>query len=138
VEFKRDREDEIDPVVQPEIKPHTGGFTALSVAKGLVREPVLTIEIGGEEFLFMVDTGAMISLVQPNISKGQVQPCDVKARGVTGTHLKVLGEQKIEFVVRSKDYYMTFVHMFVVSPMNRCSSGIFVWISCSSWELKSV
>jgi len=124
VEFKRDREDEIDPVVQPEIKPHTGGCFALSVAKGLVTEPVLTIEIGGKEFLFMVDTGAMISLVQPNISKAQVQPCDVKARGVTGTHLRVLGEQEIEFIIRSKDYYMTFVHTFVVSPMNRCSSGI--------------
>ena len=86
--------------------------TALSVAKGLVTEPVLTIEIGRKEFLFMVDTGAMISLVQPSISKAQVQPCDVKARGVTGTHLKVLGEQKIEFVVRSKDYYMTCSHVF--------------------------
>jgi len=87
-------------------------------------EPVLTIEIGGEVFLFMVDTGAMVSLIQPGISKAQVQSCGVQARGVTGTQLKVLGEQKIEFVIRSKDYYMTFVHTFIVSPMNRCSSGI--------------
>jgi hypothetical protein len=33
----------------------------------------------------MVDTGAMFSLVQPGISKAQVQPCDVQARGITGT-----------------------------------------------------
>ena len=66
----------------------------------------------------------MVSLIQPGISKAQVQPCDVKARGVTGTQLKVLGEQEMEFVVRSKDYYMTFVHTFIVSPMIRCSSGI--------------
>jgi len=106
------------------MKPYTGYYTALSVAKGLVTEPVLTIEIGGEEFLFMVDTGAMVLSVQPKISKAQVQPCDVNSRGVSGTQLKVLGEQGIEFVMRSKEYYMTFVHTFIVSHMNRCSSGI--------------
>jgi len=80
--FKRDREDESDPAVLPEMK---GGCTALSVAKGLVTEPVLTLEIEGEECEFMVDTGAMVSLIQPGISKAYVQPCDVQARGVTGT-----------------------------------------------------
>jgi len=54
------------------MKPYTGGCTALSVAKDLVTEPVLTMEIGGEEFLFMVDTGVMVSLVRPKISKAQV------------------------------------------------------------------
>ena len=87
--FKRDREDENDPVVQPELKPYMevskGGCTALSVAKGLVTEPVLTLEIEGEEREFMVDTGAMVSLIQPAVSKAYVQPCDVQARGVTGT-----------------------------------------------------
>jgi len=98
--------------------------TALSVGMGLVTEPVLTIEIGGGEFLFMVDTCAMVSLIQPGISKAQVQPCDVKARGVTGTQLKII-EQKFEFTVRDQGYFMTFVHTVIVSPMNRCSSGIF-------------
>jgi len=67
------------------MKPCTEGCAALSVEKGIVTEPVLTIVTGGEEFLFMVDTGAMVSLIQPGISKAQLQPCDVKARGVTGT-----------------------------------------------------
>ena len=71
MEFKRDREDENDPVVQPEIKPATEGCTALSVVKGLVTEPVLTIETGGEDFLFMVETSTMVSLIQPGISKGR-------------------------------------------------------------------
>jgi hypothetical protein len=56
------------------------GCTASSVAKGCVTELVLTLEIG-------VDTGAMISLIQPRISRAQVQPCDVQARGVTDTQL---------------------------------------------------
>jgi len=106
------------------MKPYTEDCTALSVVRGLVTEPVLTIEIGGEEFLFMVDTGAMVSLIQPGICKAQVQPCDVKTRGVTGTQLEVLGEQEIEFTVKSEDYCKTFIHTFIVSPLNRCSSGI--------------
>ena len=80
-----------------------GGCTALSVAKGLLTEPVLTLEIGGEECGFMVDTGAMVSLIQPRISKAQEQPCDVQARGVTGIQLEVLGEQEIEFTLMNKD-----------------------------------
>jgi len=96
----------------------------MSAAKGLVREPVLTLEIGGEEFSFMVDTGAMVSLIQPGISKAQVQPCDVQARGVTGTQLDILGEQEVRFNLRSNNGYMKFVHTFVVSPLKRCSSGI--------------
>jgi predicted aspartyl protease len=83
--FKRDREDEDEPAVQPEVEPNTGGCTALSVAKGLVTEHILTLEIEGEECEFMVDTGAMVSLIQPGISKMKVQPCDVQARGITGT-----------------------------------------------------
>jgi len=77
------------------VKPYTeGGCTALSVIKGLVTEPVLTLEIEGEECEFMVDTGAMVSLIQPAVNKAYVQPCDVRARGVTGTQLEILGEQK--------------------------------------------
>ena len=58
-------------------------------------EPLLTIEVGGEEFLFMVDTGAMVSLIQPTVSNAQVRPCNVQARGVTGTELDILGEQQL-------------------------------------------
>ena len=100
--FKRDKEDENDPVLLPEVKPYTeGGCTALSVIKGLVTEPVMTLEIEGDECEFMVDTGAMVSLIQPAVSKAYVQPCDVEARGVTGTQLEILGEQEVEFVLRN-------------------------------------
>jgi len=85
---------------------------------------VLTLQIGGEEFIFMVDTGAMVSLIQPRISGAQVRPCDVQARGVTGTQLDILGEQEVEFALCNNDGLVTFVHTFVVSPLKRCSSGI--------------
>jgi hypothetical protein len=54
---------------------------------------LLTVEIGGEEFSFMVDTGAMVSIVQPRISEAQVQACDVQARGVTGTQILLVNRQ---------------------------------------------
>jgi hypothetical protein len=78
-------------------------------------EPVLTLEIGGEVFSFMVDTGATISLIQPRISR---------AKSVTGTQLEVIGQQRIKFTLRSKNYFKTFVYTFIVSPSIRCSSGI--------------
>jgi len=72
----------------------------------------------------MVDTGAMVSLIQPGISKTQVQPCDVQARGVTGTQLDILGEQDVIFFLKNNDRFVKFTHVFVVSPLERCSSGI--------------
>jgi hypothetical protein len=44
-----------------------------------------------------------------------VQSCDVQARGVTGTKLDILGEREVEFILRSNNGDMTFVHQFVVS-----------------------
>jgi len=85
---------------------------------------LLTAEIEGEEFVFMVDTGTIISIIQPDISKAQVQPCDIKARGIMGTQLDVIGEQEIEFTLQSNEHDTTFVHTFLVSPLLRCSSGI--------------
>jgi hypothetical protein len=53
-----------------------------------------------------------------------MKPCDVQARGVIGTQLNIISEQEVEFILRNKNYYMTFVHTFVVSSLIRCSSGI--------------
>ena len=72
----------------------------------------------------MVDNGAMVSLIQPGICRAQVQPCDVQARGMTSTHLDILGEQEVRFNLQSNYGYMTFVHTFVISPLKRCSPGI--------------
>jgi hypothetical protein len=72
----------------------------------------------------MVDTGTMVTLIQPGIYKAQMQPCDMQARGVTGTQLEIMGEQEVELILRNRNYYITFAHTFIVSPSIRCSSGI--------------
>jgi predicted aspartyl protease len=82
------------------------------------------VNIGGEDFEFMVDTGAMVSVVQPGVSKARVQPCDVRATCVTGTQLEILGEQEIEITLRNEGYGVSRVHMFLVCPLVRCSCGI--------------
>jgi hypothetical protein len=72
----------------------------------------------------MVDTGAMVSVVQPGDNKARVQTFDVRARGVTGTQLEILGEQEIETTLRHDKYCLSTIHAFSVSPLVRCSSGI--------------
>jgi len=71
----------------------------------------------------MVDTGTIVSLIQPGISRAQVQPCDVQARGITGIQVDILGEQKVRFVLQSDRGKKVFEHTLVVSPLGRCSSG---------------
>ena len=95
-----------------------------SATKGLVTEPLLTIEIGRERFEFVVDTGATVSLIKPTISKAQVRKSQVQARGVSGTNLKILGVQEVKFKIKSSTGSMTFIHPFVVCPLEICSAGI--------------
>jgi hypothetical protein len=70
----------------------------------------------------MVDTGAMVSMIQPGVSKAQMQLCDITARGVTGTQLEIL-EQEVKFVISNRDFCLI-CSTFVVSPLTRCISGI--------------
>jgi hypothetical protein len=48
----------------------------------------------------------------------------VQARGISGTLLSVSGEQEVEFSIRHGENSMTFIHTFVVRPLETCSSGI--------------
>ena len=75
--------------------------------------------------MFLVDTGAMVSLIQPVINKAQIQSCHVKSRVVTGTRLEIIGEQEVELVIKNQDYYYLICkHTFILSPLEHSSSGI--------------
>jgi hypothetical protein len=48
------------------LKPPVDDRVAQSAnPKGVVTEPLLTLELEGEEFMFMADTGVMVSLISP-------------------------------------------------------------------------
>jgi hypothetical protein len=48
----------------------------------------------------------------------------VKARGVSSTNLKMLGVQEVKFRLKSPTGCMTFIHPFVVCPLEICSADI--------------
>ena len=65
--------------------------------------------IEGREQKYLVDTGASVSLVSRQLVPGPLTPCSLKARGIGGEELQVLGQAKLQFQL-GKD---TFVHSFV-------------------------
>jgi hypothetical protein len=48
----------------------------------------------------------------------------VQARGVSDTNLKILGVQEIKFKWEFPSGSLTFLHSFVVRPLEICSAGI--------------
>lgn len=77
----------------------------------------------------MVQSGAMVSLIQPGITVAQVNPCDVQAR----CNWHAVGYTRWKsFNLRNKGDHFTFVLIFVVSHLKRYS-WFFAWISCNKW-----
>jgi hypothetical protein len=91
--------------------------------KRQVTESLLTAEIEGEGFEFLVDTVATVPLIKPTVSKAQLRKSKLQARGVSGMKLETLGVQNLKFIVRSPLGNMTFIHSFVVCPLDICSAG---------------
>jgi hypothetical protein len=95
-----------------------------SAIRGLVTEPLLTVEIGRGEFQFVVDTGATVLLIKPTVSEARVRQSRLQARGVSGTNLDILGVQEVKFTIGFPKRSMTFIHSFMVCPLEICSAGI--------------
>jgi hypothetical protein len=95
-----------------------------SAVKRRVTDPLLIIEIERERLEFVVNTGATVSLIKPTVSKAQLRKSQMQARGVSGTKLEILGVQNVKFIMRSPLGSMTFMHSFVVCPLDICSAGI--------------
>ena len=68
----------------------------------------------------LVDTGATMSLVSHQLVHGNLQPCSLKARGIGGEELHVLGMAELHPQLANE----TFAHSFVVVGMsNTCILG---------------
>lgn len=105
-EDKRDKKGEPKPDALPDKRPYTTSrFASLMEEVG---DRTLTDNRNrGEIFIFM-DTGAMVSLIQPTVGKEAMRACDMQARGVTGTQLDILREQQIQFGIKSHEEYVPF------------------------------
>ena len=75
----------------------------------LATEPVVTLKVEETDFEFIVDTGAAISIVKPNIWQAPLVPTELAARGVTGNTLKILGTQTVKVSLVGKVFDYTFM-----------------------------
>jgi hypothetical protein len=64
-----------------------------------------------------VDTGATVSLISRELISGPLKPCSLKARGIGGEELQVLGMKELEVSIGT----LTISHQFmVVGIRNTC------------------
>jgi len=84
-------------------------------------ELLLEVQIAGESHKFLIDSGASLSLVKPGVSRAEVRPMDLAARGITGTKLRSIGTQEIELKLGNCVY----THEFLVTSLDVEYSGVF-------------
>ena len=83
-------------------------------------EPYVNIEVEGQKFKFIVDTGATMSLVKPGTWQVRIDPTDISARGITGNNLNIIGEQTVELKIGD----IICEHTFLVSELGTPGNGI--------------
>jgi hypothetical protein len=76
--------------------------------------------LGGHLQRCLVDTGATVSLVNKNIVQGHIRECKLRAQGVGGENLHVIGMTDIHVRVNGLNVVHTFV---VVNMQNQCIFG---------------
>lgn len=76
--------------------------------------------MGDHERKCLVDTGSTVSLISRQFISGTLKPCSLKARGIGGEELQVLGRKEFEVHLGT----LTVPHPFVVVGMrNTCILG---------------
>ena len=67
------------------------------IKTGHAREMAVKFKVGDKDSIWMIDTGASISLVKPGVSSSPVNVCRIAAKSVTGQFLKIQGAQQVHF-----------------------------------------
>ena len=86
----------------------------------LKTESYVKIKVEGNDYLFVVDTGAAISIVKPDKFKARIKSDKFSARGVTGNELKLIGSQTVLVTLGETQI----AHMFWVSEIGTPGDGI--------------
>ena len=77
-------------------------------------------QVGNAEPRCLVDTGASVSLISREFVVGPLRPCSLKARGISGEQLQVLGMKELSVNINSLNVNHPFV---VIGMRNTCILG---------------
>lgn len=77
--------------------------------------------VGRKPCRFLIDTGAMISIMKPGISQNRMCRSDIVARGATGDEFVVFGLQKVCLTFLNKD---TVYHDLVIADLKTSYDGL--------------
>jgi hypothetical protein len=114
----------MNAVVLPEIKPPEQSIVPSPAAKSFVAQSLQTFKIQCEDFAFVVDNGATVYLIKPNLSKAQLRKCEIQASDISSLHIYLLAVQDFKFRIGTKEDSIIFVRPFSANPLDICSSGV--------------
>ena len=77
-------------------------------------------QVGNAEPRCLVDTGASVSLISREFVVGPLRPCSLKARGISGEQLQVLGMKELSVNINNLQVNHPFV---VIGMRNTCILG---------------
>jgi hypothetical protein len=66
------------------------------------------VEIEGSIRRFIVDTGSIVSIIQPGISRVEVSTTNQAPFGVTGKEFEIQGQQEVNFRINKVEYQHKF------------------------------
>ena len=90
------------------------------------------IHVGGHDQKCLVDTGATVSLISRELVSGPLKQCSLKARGIGGEELQVLGMKEMKVRIGT----LTISHQFLVVGMrNTCILGAASKLTWSTGEV---
>ena len=67
-------------------------------------ELLLEVQVEGIIHQFLINSGASVSLIKPGVSRAEIAPTDLAARGITGAKLKSIGTKEVEIQLGNRTY----------------------------------
>ena len=82
---------------------------------------LINVTVGRKACRFLLDTGAMISVLKPGINQKRIRESNIIARGATGDKLRVYGLQKVGLKIGNN---CRIYHDFVVADIKTSYDGL--------------
>jgi hypothetical protein len=93
----------------------------------------IDLEIEGNQYIFLIDTCAPVSVIKPEIGEGQsLNPIEFTVKGITGTEIQTSGSRMLEFKLGRRFCR----HRFVVASVQMEYSGILGLVVLRSLQAK--